>query len=155
MSKEAQILQYDMFTGKPVDNRTPTQKKRDQESNAPQQIRLFKTPEIVQLGMKKKTLYGEWMQKVSPPPLVLHQIDTRTADEIERDLICEAQKKTIPLFENTPPEAMPTSPTPTPDAPLQIEPRVVFDAKQDRPIMGLRAKIRTKSVKLRPHLGTV
>lgn len=77
MSKEAQILQYDMFTGQPVDNRTPTQKKRDQEINAPQQIQMFKTPEIVQLGMKKKTLYSEWMQKAPPPPLVLHQVVER------------------------------------------------------------------------------
>jgi len=106
MSKEAQILQYDMFTGQPVDNRTPTQKKRDQEINAPQQIQMFKTPEIVQLGMKKKTLYSEWMQKA--PPFVIHQIDTCTADEIERDLMCESQKKTIIPFGDTPPEGMPT-----------------------------------------------
>jgi hypothetical protein len=154
MLKEGVILQYDMFTGQPVDNRTPTQKKRDQEINAPQQIQMFKTPEIVQLGMKKKTLYGEWMQKAPPPPLVLHQIDTRTADEIERDLMREAQKKTIPLFGDTPPEATP-SPTPTPYTPLQTEPTVVFDAKQDRPIMGLRAKLRAQSVNLRPHTTTV
>ena len=148
MIKEGVILQYDMFTGQPVDNRTPTQKKRDQEINAPQQIQMFKTPEIVQLGMKKKTLYGEWMQKAPPPPLVLHQIDTRTADEIERDLMREAQKKTIPLFGDTPPEA-------TPDTPLQTEPQVVFDTKRDRPIMGLRAKLRAQSVNIRHHAGTV
>ncbi len=64
-------------------------------------------------------------------------------------------KKTIPLFENPPSETTPLSPTPTPDTPLQTESRVIFDAKQDRPIMGLRAKIRAKSVKIRHHVGTV
>ncbi|MDX2076204.1 MAG: hypothetical protein SFZ02_07220 [bacterium] len=154
MSKEGLILQYDMFTGQPVDNRTATQKKRDQEINAPQQIQMFKTPEIVQLGMKKKTLYGEWMQKAPHHPLVLHQIDTRTPDEIECDLMREAQKKTIPLFGDTPPKAT-LSPTVIPDTPLQTEPRVVFDAKRDRPITGLRAKLRAQSVNIHHHVGTV
>ncbi len=154
MSKEGVLLQYDMFTGQPVDNRTPTQRKRDQEINAPQQIQMFKTPEIVQLGMKKKTLYREWMQKAPPPPLLLRQVDIRTPDEIERDLMREAQKKTIPLFGDTPPEPT-SSPTTMPDTPLQTEPRVIFDATRDRPIMGLRAKLRAQSVNIRHHVGTV
>ena len=54
MPKEGCPLQYDLFSGELVDTRSDYQKKKDRERTAPQQIQMFKTPEMVQFGGQNK-----------------------------------------------------------------------------------------------------
>lgn len=46
MSKEGLPLQFDLFSGELVDTRSDYQKKKDRERTAPQQMQMFKTPEM-------------------------------------------------------------------------------------------------------------
>ena len=98
MSKEAASLQFDMFSGELVDTRTTSQKKKDKERTNPQQIQLFKAAEVVQFGVTTKSAYREWLDQATAPPLVLQMIETRTPEEIERDLLREALTHMNPLF---------------------------------------------------------
>lgn len=148
MLKEAASLQFDMFSGDLVDTRTASQKKKDEERTNPQQIQLFKTPEVVQFGVTTKSAYREWLNQATAPPLVLQMIETRTPEEIERDLLSEAQKQMNPLFGEDVQDVVevakkPDEDTATPDS------VVVFDAKVHCCQRGLRARLRAQSIPVR------
>lgn len=56
MSKEGPPLQFDMFTGEAVDNRTRQQKKLDKEREQPKQTEMFSQREIAQFGVNPHPL---------------------------------------------------------------------------------------------------
>jgi hypothetical protein len=147
MSKEGVPLQADMFSGELVDARSDYQKKKDKERTAPQQIQMFRTPEIVQVGRTVKSAYQEWIDQATAPPLVLELVETRTPEEIERDKQREAEALTVPMFgedKPTAPEA-PVNGATSADVPLWEFPP---------PGVGFRLWQRQKSVNLRRRFAT-
>jgi len=94
MSKEGPPLQFDMFTGEPVDNRTRKQKKQDKERGLPKQTEMFSQREIAQFGVNPRPLLP-----LSPnTKLLLIPEDPRTEEEIEQDRQRAAQKQTYQMF---------------------------------------------------------
>ena len=149
MSKEGLPLQFDLFSGELVDTRSDAQKKKDRDRTTPQQMQMFKTPEMVQFGSKTRSAYREWLDQASAPPLVLQMIETRTPEEIERDLIREAEKLMTPMFTEAPPTEV-EEPSPAPkDTPSAFRSGVIFSAEQHRCQRGLRARLRAQSVPVR------
>lgn len=135
-----------MFSGELVDTRSDHQKKKDRERSTPQQTQMFKTPEMVQFGVRTTSAYREWLDQATAPPLILESQDTRTPEEIEQDLVREAQKHTISLFGDTLTETTDVEKdNPEPPQPL---PRsgIIFEAQTDQRIIGFRAKLRTQSL---------
>lgn len=102
MSKEGLPLQFDLFSGELVDARSDAQKKKDRERTIPQQMQMFKTPEMVQFGSKTKSVYRDWLDNSTAPPLVLQMIETRTPEEIERAVQREIEAQTHRLFSDHP-----------------------------------------------------
>jgi hypothetical protein len=102
MSKEGLPLQFDLFSGELVDARSDAQKKKDRERTIPQQMQMFKTPEMVQFGSKTKSAYRDWIDQATAPPLVLQMIETRTPEEIERAAQREIEAQTHRLFSDHP-----------------------------------------------------
>ncbi len=99
MSKERQIpLQYDMFTGEPVDNRTEAQKKRDREREKPQQTEMFASREVAQFGVNSRPL----IELSSHTKLTLISEDPRTEEEIEADRQRAAEELTHQMFARNP-----------------------------------------------------
>jgi len=93
MSVEAP-LQFNMFSGELVDNRTSTQKRADREHNIPKQKEMFSIQETVQIGVNLRP----WLSEAPKPSLVLVSEDPRSEEEIERDLMREAEALTVSLF---------------------------------------------------------
>jgi len=94
MCKEEPPLQFDMFTGEPVDNRTRKQKKQDKERGQPKQTEMFSQREIAQFGVNPRPLLP-----LSPnTKLLLIPEDPRTEEEIEQDRQRAAQKQTYQMF---------------------------------------------------------
>lgn len=94
MSKEGPPLQFDMFTGEPVDNRTRKQKQLDKERGQPKQTEMFSQREIAQFGVNPRPLLP-----LSPnTKLLLIPEDPRTDEEIEADRQRAAQKQTYQMF---------------------------------------------------------
>mgnify|MGYP000849220642 CR=1 FL=1 len=94
MDKEGIPLQFDMFSGELVDNRTTRQKKQDKERQQPKQIEMFASREIAQFGINPRPLLP-----LSPnTKLLLIPEDPRTDEEIEQDRQREAEKHTIRMF---------------------------------------------------------
>jgi hypothetical protein len=105
-SKEGIPLQADMFTGDWKDNRTRRQRKADRESIQPQQQTMFSIGETYQLG----TSYRPWLKAAPAGQLTLECEDIRTPEEIERDLIRQANEQTTNMFAtNSLPQALATS----------------------------------------------
>ncbi|MCL4247376.1 MAG: hypothetical protein KJ065_04405 [Anaerolineae bacterium] len=102
MSKEGIPLQHDMFSGELVDTRSNAQKKKDRARAIPQQTQMFKTPEMVQIGRQTNAARRAWLNQSAAPPLVLETIETRTPEEIERDLQREIEAQTYHLFSDHP-----------------------------------------------------
>lgn len=100
-------LQFDLFSGELVDNRSDYQRRLDREREKPQQMLMFKTPEIVQFGGQSHSAYREWLDEATPPSLSLEREDVRTDEERERDLMRDAEQRTRPLFA-APPDTPPT-----------------------------------------------
>lgn len=107
---------------------------------------MFKTQEVVQFGGKTNSAYREWLDQATAPPLILESQDTRTPEEIEQDILHEAQKHTISLFEDTLTETVEADKE-------SVEPHhpfpssgVVFDAQAHQQIIGFRAKLRRQSL---------
>ena len=145
MSKEGISLQYDMLSGELVDTRSDAQKKKDRERDTPQQMQMFKTPEMVQFGSHTHSAFKEWLDEATPPPLALEIQDVRTPEEIERDVQREAEKLTVPLFAAASPET--TEPNNLPEQSLSPPTSgIVFDAQTPQKIIGLRAKLRAKQI---------
>lgn len=144
-------LQYDLFTGELVDNRSSYQKKKDFERSAPSQLQMFSTPDVIQFGIRPKSAYKEWIDQATLSPLVLEIEDKRTLEEVERDLIREAEKQTIPLFADTlEPQLTKLKTAP----PLQEFQRsgTIFAYSSDLSVKGLRAVLRAKSITVRTRL---
>ena len=109
MSKEGPPLQFDMFTGEPVDNRTRKQKKQDKERGQPKQTEMFSQREIAQFGVNPRPLLP-----LSPnTKLLLIPEDPRTEEEIEQDRQRAALEQTYKMF----PEPAPTDETDQPEKP--------------------------------------
>lgn len=93
MSPEAP-LQYEMFTGAMVDNRTAAQKRVDRERAQPAQTEMFSQRDLAQFGVRARPLLP-----LSPhTKLVLISEDPRTPEQVERDLVKEAEANTLQLF---------------------------------------------------------
>jgi hypothetical protein len=86
-------FQIDLFTGERVDLRTPAQKKLDEERHRPIQTEMFSQKEVAQFGVTDRPVMA-----LSPGKLVLISQDPRTEEEIEQDLLRQAQSLTIGLF---------------------------------------------------------
>jgi hypothetical protein len=102
MSKEGTPQQYDMFSGELVDTRSNAQRKKDREQTNPQQTLMFQTPEMVQGGRLSNSVYREWLNQSTAPPLVLEMVETRTPEEIERDTQRTIEAQTYHLFTDQP-----------------------------------------------------
>lgn len=94
MSREGLPLQFDMFTGELVDNRTRQQKRLDVEREQPKQIEMFSQREIAQFGVNPHPL----LPLSSTTKLLLIPEDPRTEEEIEQDRQREALKQTYQMF---------------------------------------------------------
>jgi hypothetical protein len=91
-----EVLQSDMFSGALVDNRTAAQKKLDREHTQPIQTEMFRQREIAQFGVRSRP-----QMSLSPmTKLVLIREDPRTAEQVEHDLLREAEGLTLKLFDN-------------------------------------------------------
>lgn len=94
MGKEDTPLQFDMFSGEAVDNRTRQQKKQDKARKQPKQIEMFSQREIAQFGVNPNPL-----MPLSPNTrLLLIPEDPRTEEEIEQGRQREAEKRTVRMF---------------------------------------------------------
>lgn len=93
MSVEAP-LQFHMFSGELVDNRTSTQRRADREHNVPKQKEMFSIQETVQIGVNLRP----WLSEAPKPSLVLVSEDPRSEEQIECDLMREAEALTVSLF---------------------------------------------------------
>jgi hypothetical protein len=107
-------LQIDLFTGAKVDTRTRDQKARDRERHIPRQLLMFTQRDIAQTDVNPHP-----RMDVSPGRLRLIAEDPRTEEEIEQDLLRQAQAMTPDLFEGSL-SVMPT-PTPTPETQPNIQ----------------------------------
>lgn len=148
MSKEAVSLQFDMFSGELVDARSASQKRKDKERANPQQIQLFSASEVIQFGATTKSAYRDWLDQATAPPLVLHMIETRTPEEIELDLLHEAQKQMNPLFgeDGQDIDAAVVDSDEGTTTPVSV---IVFDAKAHHHQLGLRARLRAQCIPVR------
>lgn len=91
-------LQYDMFTGEPVDNRTEAQKKRDRKREKPQQTEMFASREVAQFGVNSRPL----IELSSHTKLTLISEDPRTEEEVEADRQRAAEEQTHQMFAENP-----------------------------------------------------
>lgn len=145
MPKEEIPLQHDMFSCELIDNRTTSQKKKDRERIAPQQLQMFSTPDIVQFGVRRNSVYKEWLEQVTIPMLELVIQDVRTAEEIDRDLIREAEERTIPLFSEEKSTLEKTDSS-------QLKPttsEILYDSTIYTKRHGLRAYLRKQAARVR------
>ena len=95
MSNQERPLQKDMFTGKLVDARTRTQKKRDAEREKPQTMLMFSQREIAQVGVNPHPKFP-----LSPhTSLALIRQDIRTPEQIERDRQRQVETLMKPMFD--------------------------------------------------------
>jgi hypothetical protein len=91
-----EVLQTDMFSGALVDNRTAAQKRLDREHQQPTQTEMFRQREIAQFGVRSRP-----QMSLSPmTKLVLVKEDPRTPEQVEHDLMKEAEANTLKLFDN-------------------------------------------------------
>lgn len=157
-SKE-NALQYDLFTGELVDNRSSYQKRLDQERQAPQQLLMFATREVVQLGENVRP----WLSEMDRSALILEQEDPRTPEEIKRDLQQQAQALTFSLFEakaaSQPAPLLDPAPTPAAVGPKRvlIPIYIATVAKPDSLVTreGYRRKQRRARVRCRSRSTTL
>jgi hypothetical protein len=94
MDKEGQPLQFEMFTGALVDNRTRTQKRFEKQSALPHQMTMFSLKDTVQIGVTARP----WLKDLPSSKLELESVDPRTDEEKELDLLREAQELTSTMF---------------------------------------------------------
>ncbi len=148
MASSEVALQIDLFSGELVDARTKHQKKKDWERSAPPQLHMFKAPDVVQFGLQPKSAYRDWIESATLTPLRLELEDTRSPEEIERDLIREAEKQTFPLFaESNEPQTC--EPEPVTSQPQTRKTGIIFDSRSAPVHLGLRALLRAGSIPVR------
>lgn len=148
MSKEGIPLQYDLFSRELVDTRSDGQKKKDRERITPQQMQMFKTPEIVQAGSHHPTAYKEWLSQATSPPLTLEIQDARTPEETERDRQREVEKLMTPMFGEATPKKYGRRST-AKDTPSGSPSGIIFDSAQHYCQRGFRARLRAQQHLLR------
>ncbi len=86
--------QFNMFTGEWDDNRTPRQKRLNQERGRLKQMEMFSQREVALFGVTAHPL-----MPLSPnTKLVLINEDPRTPEEKERDLQRAAEERTHQMF---------------------------------------------------------
>lgn len=103
-------LQADLFTGELVDTRSRDQRRADRDRQQPQQQLLFSQREIAQFGVRANPV-----MPFSPGKLKLISEDTRSEDEIEQERLREAQRQTVPMFDDQSRDTpSPSQPIPTP-----------------------------------------
>jgi hypothetical protein len=134
-SKEGIPLQADMFTGDWKDNRTRRQRKADRDSLQPQQQTMFTLGETYQLGAS----YRPWLKAAPPGQLTLEREDIRTPEEIERDLIRQANEQTTNMFGTN---SLPQDPVPTERMTAQSKNEMLVE-------IGYRKYMRQQMIKLR------
>ena len=94
-ASEGTPLQYNMFTGDLVDNRTRRQKQLDRQQERPKQLEMFSSREVAQFGVNAHPLLP-----LSPNmKLLLISEDPRTEEEIERDRERAAEEQTYQMFD--------------------------------------------------------
>ena len=94
MTKEVP-LQFDLFSGELVDNRTAKQRRLDREQERPQQALMFSQREMAQFGVNPRPKLP-----ISPKTrLELMVEDHRTEEEIAAAIQEEALKQNYRLFE--------------------------------------------------------
>lgn len=124
-------LQYDMFTGEAVDNRTRAQRERDRQWVQPVQMLMFSQRDMAQVEVNPYP-----RMDVSPGPLKLILEDIRTEEEKDADLLRQAQAATIDLF------AVETSPEPVPieveEAEEEEAPRLVAATSEEARTAALK-----------------
>jgi hypothetical protein len=93
-----------MFTGERVDARSDYHKRQDRERQRPQQTLMFPIGEILPFVVSTHP----WLKDLPASQLELTSPDPRTAEDIERDLLREAEQHTAPLFaiEESPPQGV-------------------------------------------------
>lgn len=129
-----------MFSGQLVDARSAYQKRQVREQQRPHQMLMFPVKEILQLGERARP----WLNNMPAGQLILERVDPRTPEEIERDLIREAQQNTVPMFGN---EALPSQyPDGSDDSTLPFLPA-------DVRTIGYRARARYALIPLRRRAG--
>jgi hypothetical protein len=130
-SKEGSPLQQDMFSGDWKDNRTRNQRKTDRERSKPQQSSMFSFDETYEFGAS----YRPWLKEAPAGSLQLEREDIRTPEEIERDLIREANSQTASMFVEDDPLA-------------EVTPLVAPNQnKKDVEIVGYRKRARQELAK--------
>jgi hypothetical protein len=113
MSKEA--LQFDMFTGELVDNRTATQKKKEKEQAKPQQAEMFSQREMAQFGVKAHPKLPISPKTRLELMIEDHRTDEEKAEAIQREalernyrLFEEESNPILGAIESTPASELPT-----------------------------------------------
>jgi len=88
-------LQFDLFSGELVDNRTTKQKRLDREQEKPQQSMMFSQREMAQFGVNPRPKLP-----ISPKTrLELMVEDHRTEEEIAAAIQEEALKQNYRMFD--------------------------------------------------------
>lgn len=94
MSSEGQPLQFDLFSGELVDNRSDYQKRVDKERQQPQQPGLFTPHDEFRLAQNVRP----WLAQMPQPHLVLEIQDVRSEEERDREIMKASERLTQPLF---------------------------------------------------------
>lgn len=96
MTKEGELaLQFNLFTGELVDNRSAKQKRKAREQEEPQQPMMFSQRDMAQFGVDAHPKLP-----LSPKTrLELMVEDHRTEEEIAADIQREALKNNLRMFE--------------------------------------------------------
>lgn len=96
MSKEGErALQYDLFTGELVDNRSAKQRRSDREKEGPQQGMMFSQRDMAQFGVDARPKLP-----ISPKTrLELMIEDNRTEEEKAAEIQRQALEHNFRLFE--------------------------------------------------------
>lgn len=115
MEKEAIPLQFDMFKGTLVDSRSSYHKKRDRERELPPQLSMFSAQEHQELSAHARP----WLDDAPKGLLTLDTQDIRTPEEVETDLLRQAQSLTASLF--------PEPPASSPHNAVSVQPEVKSD----------------------------
>lgn len=99
MSKEGERpLQYDLFTGELVDNRSAKQRRSDKEKDGPQQGMMFSQRDMAQFGVEAHPKLP-----ISPKTrLELMIEDHRTEEERAADIQRQALENNLRMFEEDP-----------------------------------------------------
>jgi hypothetical protein len=145
-SKEATPLQQDMFSGDWKDNRTRSQRKSDRDRSKPQQSSMFAFGDTYEFGAS----YRPWLKEAPAGSLVLEREDIRTPEEIEQDLIREANAHSDNMFEAAEVSALVEPAEPSIVTSIPTSPGSVLSAQvPDLSAIGFRKYSRQQLAKLR------